>query len=193
MISRILSSFGLAVFLMASSSAFGAEDTNWVSLFNGRDLTGWVSVNDGVFEVKDGLLHLSKGEGWLRTEKEYKDFILEAEWRALAEKYDSGFFIRSGAEGKPWPDGGWQINLKSNQLGGLIKGSRNVVPAENDPEPINKWVKFRMEVKGKKITLFVNGEKSWESDALDRDSGFIGIEAEGYAFDFRNIRIQELK
>jgi hypothetical protein len=193
MFTRFLPALCLCVLLVSNQSTRSAEEAPWVTLFNGKDLSGWVSVNDGVFQVTDGNLHLAKGEGWLRTEKEYKDFVLELEWRALSEKYDSGIFVRSGAEGKPWPDGGWQINLKSNQLGALVKGSRTVVPAESDPEPVNKWVKFRIEVKGKKIVLFVNGEKAWESDALDRESGFIGIEAEGHAFDFRAIRIQELK
>lgn len=182
-----------SLFIFVGVLNLHAGSENWVSLFNGKDLSGWVPVNDVTFRVADGNLQLVKGMGWLRTEKEYKDFIFECEWRALVEKYDSGIFIRSGKEGKPWPEGGWQVNLKNSQLGGLLKGSRNVVPAEDEAQPVNKWVKFRMEVKGKKITLFVNGAKSWEYDSLDRDSGFIGFEAEDKAFDFRNIRIQELK
>lgn len=193
MFSRFFSSLFLCALVATPFAVSLADDAPWNPLFNGRDLTGWVSVNDGVFQVVDGNLHLAKGNGWLRTGKEYKDFVLELEWRALTEKYDSGIFVRSGAEGKPWPDGGWQINIKGNQMGALLKGSRIVVPAENEPEPTNKWVKFRIEVKGKKITLFVNGEKAWENEALDRESGYIGIEAEDNAFDFKDIRIQELK
>jgi hypothetical protein len=164
----------------------------WVSLFNGKDLTGWAPVNDVTFEVRDGNLRLVKGMGWLRTEKEYRDFILELEWRALVEKYDSGIFVRVGLEGKPWPTNGWQVNLRYDGLGGLVRGSRSVVPAETPKLPVNQWVKFRLEVKGKKISLKVNGELAWEEEVLDRDQGYIGIQAENFAFDFRNIRIQEL-
>ena len=71
-----------------------ANEGQWASLFNGKDLTGWTAVHDVTFEVKDGNLRLVKGMGWLRTEKEYGDFILEFEWRALEEKYDSGMFLR---------------------------------------------------------------------------------------------------
>jgi hypothetical protein len=49
-----------------------------------------------------------------------------------------------------------------------------------------------MEVRGKKCALFVDGEKAWEFDKLDRDRGFLGIQAENFAFDFRNLRVQEL-
>jgi hypothetical protein len=38
----------------------------------------------------------------------------------------------------------------------------------------------------------VDGERAWEYKELDADRGYIGIQAEGKAFDFRNIRVQEL-
>jgi hypothetical protein len=175
------------------SRAAEAGDARWVSLFNGKDLTGWVPVHEVTAEVKDGNLRIVKGMGWLRTEKEYGDFILEAEWKALEEKYDSGFFFRCVLEGKPWPKDGWQVNLRYDRLGGLVRGYANVLPSETEKLPVNQWVKFRMEVKGKKCALFVNGEKAWEFDKLDRERGYLGIQIEDRAFDFRNIRIQELE
>lgn len=161
-------------------------------IFNGKDLEGWIPVHDATFEVRDGNLRLVKGMGWLRTDKEYEDFILEFEWRALEEKYDSGIFIRAGLEGKPWPKDGWQVNLRYDALGGLVKGFKTIVPAETPRMPLNKWVKFRIEVKGKKISLDVDGERAWESEAIDVEKGFIGIQAEDKSFDFRNIRVTEL-
>ena len=174
-------------------STFGADVTEgkWENLFNGQDLKGWVPVHDVTFEVKDGNLRLVKGMGCLRTEKQYKDFVLECEWRALEEKYDSGIFIRAGLEGKPWPKDGWQVNLRYDMLGGLVKGYSNVVPAETPKMPVNQWVKCRLEVKGKKITLDMAGERAWEYPKLDAEKGYIGIQAENKSFDFRNLRIQE--
>jgi hypothetical protein len=130
--------------------------------------------------------------GWLRTEKQYQDFIFEAEWRALDSAYDSGFFIRAGLEGKPWPTDGWQVNLARAALGGLVKGFKTIVPAETPPMPLNKWVKFHIEVRGQKITLDVDGERAWEFNGLDAQRGYVGIQAENKSFDFRNLRIQAL-
>ena len=163
-----------------------------MSLFNGKDLSGWVPVYEVTFVVTNGNLRLVDGMGWLRTEKQYADFVLEAEWRALVPAYDSGFFIRAGLEGKPWPKDGWQVNLARSALGGLVKGYKTVVPAETPPMPLNQWVKFRIEVRGRIIALDVNGERAWEFRELDADRGYIGIQAEGNAFDFRNIRILEI-
>jgi hypothetical protein len=178
--------------LNVSVVAAEPDPGKWQSLFNGQDLKGWAPVHDVSFEVKDGNLHLVKGMGWLRTEKEFKDFVLEFEWRALEEQYDSGMFVRAGLAGKPWPTDGWQLNLRYNQLGALVKGYKTVVPAETPKAPVNKWVKFRVEVRGSKIKLIVDGEDAWESDKLDAQRGYIGIQAENKAFDFRNIRILEL-
>lgn len=182
----------LTLVLSGTLLAADAGDGKWQSLFNGKDLQGWQPVHSVTFEVKDGNLHLAKGMGWLRTEKKYKDFILEFEWRALEEQYDSGFFLRAGLDGKPWPKDGWQLNLSSKQVGALVKGYKTVVPAETPKAPLNKWVKFRVEVKGVKIKLIVDGEDAWESDKLDAESGYLGIQAEDKAFDFRNLRVQEL-
>ncbi len=162
------------------------------SLFNGKDLQGWAPVHDVTFEVVQGNLRLVKGMGWLRTEKEYSNFILEFEWRALEEKYDSGIFLRAGLEGKPWPKDGWQVNLRYDQLGALVKGYRTVVPSETARLPINKWVKTRIECRGRKVKLIVDGEEAWETDKIDTDKGYLGIQAENKSFDFRNFRLQEL-
>ena len=178
--------------LRLSLAADAPKDGRWEALFNGKDLSGWLPVQEVTFVVTNSNLRLVTGTGWLRTEKQYTDFVLEAEWRALVSDYDSGFFIRAGLEGKPWPKDGWQVNLNRSALGGLVKGYQTVVPAETPPMPLNKWVKFRMEVRGRNITLDVDGERAWEFKELDADRGYIGIQAEGKAFDFRNIRIQEL-
>jgi|YNPNPStandDraft_1061719.scaffolds.fasta_scaffold04338_4 hypothetical protein len=181
-----------AVALLLSANADEPKGDVGRLIFNGKDLSGWVPVHDVTFEVKDGNLRLVKGMGWLRTEKEYEDFILEFEWRALEEKYDSGIFLRAGLEGKPWPKDGWQVNLRYDALGGLVKGFKSVVPAETPKMPVNKWVKFRIEARGKKLSLDVDGERAWETDVFDATKGYIGIQAEDKSFDFRNIRVIEL-
>ena len=164
----------------------------WESLFNGKDLAGWTKVHDVDFQVIDGNLRLIKGMGWLRTDNQYSDFVLEFEWRALDEKYDSGIFFRAGPEGKPWPDKSYQVNLRYDMLGGLVQGFKPLVPAETPRMPLNQWVKFRIEAKGKTVTLDVDGERAWETDRIEPGKGYIGIQAEDRRFDFRNLRIQAL-
>lgn len=187
-----LAAVAVVALMVLAPNARAAEANAWESLFNGRNLTGWAPVHDVEFKVVEGNLQLVRGMGWLRTEKKYKDFVLEFEWRALVEKYDSGIFLRAGLEGKPWPKDGWQVNLRYDGLGGLVKGYSPIVPAETPKMPLNKWVKFRIEVKGTKVSLDVDGERAWDYDKLDLGEGYLGIQAEDRAFDFRNFRVRPL-
>ena len=179
-------------FVPSARSADAPEHGPWQSLFNGRDLSGWVPVHDVTFVFTNGNLRLVKGMGWLRSEAQFTNFVLEVEWRALESGYDSGFFVRAGSEGKPWPKDVWQVNLKDNALGGLVKGYKTIVPAETPRMPVGQWVKFRLEVRGRKITLDVDGERAWEFGEFDADRGYVGIQAEDKVFEFRNFRLQPL-
>jgi len=183
-------------FGLAMAAGAGQEDGSprgpWVSLFNGRDLAGWQPVHEVNCLVTNQHLRLVGGMGWLRTEKPFADFVLELEWRALAPGYDSGLFLRAGREGHPWPKDAWQVNLKDNSLGALVKGTKTVVPAETPRKPVGQWVTFRLEARGRTLTLDVDGERAWEFDKLDTDEGYLGIQAENRPFEFRNLRIQEL-
>ena len=185
----LASCFGLGC---ATAQAEESKDSNWQSLFNGKDLTGWSLVHDVSFVVTNGNLQLLKGMGWLRSKKQFRDFILEVEWRALEPGYDSGLFIRAGLDGEPWPEGAWQVNLRDHSLGGLVKGKITMVPAETPRMPVGKWVKFRLVTRGNTISLDVDGERAWEFGELDTDRGYVGIQGENKAFEFRNLRIQEL-
>jgi len=73
----------------------------WKSLFNGRDLTGWVDVNTSpkTWTVRDGLLVCSgKPIGVMRSHKQYENFILHIEWRHMKAGGNSGVFVWSEGE-----------------------------------------------------------------------------------------------
>jgi hypothetical protein len=73
----------------------------FVDLFNGQDLTGWVNVNTAAdtWQAKDGLLVCSgKPTGVMRSEKQYENFILHIEWRHMQAGGNSGVFVWSEGE-----------------------------------------------------------------------------------------------
>src|SRR6187401_415384 len=68
------------------------NEEGFVPLFNGKDLSGWkVMGKDAGWSVKDGVIHSDAGkEGhWLRSEKEFGDYILKVEWK-VSEGGNSG-------------------------------------------------------------------------------------------------------
>ncbi|MBS0264726.1 MAG: DUF1080 domain-containing protein [Planctomycetes bacterium] len=75
-----------------------AEPEGFKSMFNGRDLTGWVNVNcaPGTFFVKEGeIVTNGNPTGFLRTDRHYENFVLEFEWKHINTKEvgNSGLFV----------------------------------------------------------------------------------------------------
>src|SRR5437667_5268833 len=91
------------LFALVAVAAFRADENRdkldgLVPMFNGKDLTGWVNVNcaPGTFFVKDGeIITTGKPTGFLRTAKQYENFIAEFEWMHVnkTEVGNSGFFV----------------------------------------------------------------------------------------------------
>lgn len=99
---------GLSMSLMPAASS---QETDFVDLFNGRDLTGWVPVNLSAetVQIDDGIITLSgQPKGVMRTQDQYQNFILELEWRHLSKGGNSGVIIWADglpAVGAPYPRG----------------------------------------------------------------------------------------
>src|SRR5262245_3136541 len=69
--------------LIAIATGNARAQGDYKSLFNGKDLTGWVNVNcaPNTWFVKDDMIITTgKPTGYLRTDRQYENFILEFEW-----------------------------------------------------------------------------------------------------------------
>lgn len=90
-----------AVSAIAFSSAARSQDADgFVSMFNGKDLSGWQPVNlaADTVSVKGGMIVINGAPtGYMRTEKMYENFVMECEWRHMREGGNSGVFV--------WGDG----------------------------------------------------------------------------------------
>ena len=173
-----------------------AAEADFTSLFNGRNFDGWRFVGKGGedgkpanWEVRDGVIALAVGGSpHLSSAKDYGDFEMKFEWRAVREKYNSGFYIRSGEK-----LGSNQINLAKGAEGKLMSGSgKGGEPVPKLQKPAGEWNEWRVLVVGDKATFWCNGEKAWEATGLTPAQGYVGFQAEGAAMEFRNIGIREI-
>ena len=180
----------IAAFIVGKS--FGdAPIENWTPLFNGTNLDGLVVMNGAKFSVTNGAIQIEGGMGWLRSERAFTNFVLEAEWRGLETNYNSGFFLRAELTGKPMPTNGWQINLKQADLGAWLQNKDIKLSPKPPIVPHGEWATFTMEAHGTNATLWLNGQKLW-TQGFDAPSGFIGIQAEDKRMELRSVRVREL-
>jgi hypothetical protein len=183
------------VALVLNRPLLGADGKGgpWVSLFDGTSLAGW-QVTDCEAVVQDGAILLKSGNGLVRTQATYRDFVLELEWKALKpDNWDSGIFFRSDdpPAGRPWPKT-YQANLRKG-----LEGNVNELPAARSTglTKAGAWNRFRLTVKGTTAALEINGQPAWQADGVTRPTGYIALQAEipgGGQFLFRNLRIQKL-
>ncbi|MES2707406.1 MAG: DUF1080 domain-containing protein [Verrucomicrobiota bacterium] len=203
-----------------SRSALAAEgtDAGFVPLFNGKDLSGWVNVSGSpeTWTVGDGMIHCSgQPVCALRTEKQYENFVFEAEWRHLKSGGNAGIFIWASAlpaPGQPFLraievqvlDHGYGTSDWYTTHGDVFaihgstmkpfppsKGMRSF-PTENRSKGSPEWNHYRVTCQDGTLRLAVNGKDvSGGSDCVWR-KGYLGLESEGSPVDWRNVRIKEL-
>jgi hypothetical protein len=87
----LIKSFCLIAVLLPAHFTLGESD--WVSLFNGKNLDGWTERNkSGSFQVEDGAIvgtaTSDLGTTFLCTNEEYGDFDLEFECKLITNKKD---------------------------------------------------------------------------------------------------------
>ncbi len=186
-------------------------------LFNGRDLDGWTGDTKGyVAEGGKIVIHPELGSGNLYTVQEYADFVFRFEFK-LTPAANNGLGIRAPLEGDAayvgmeiqiLEDGSpvyW--GLRPYQYHGSIYG---VVPARRGfLRPPGEWNAEDVTVKGRHVTVVVNGSTVVDADideasaggtidgndhpGLRRESGHIGFLCHGSIVEFRNIRLKEIR
>jgi hypothetical protein len=103
MLMHLLTRAALAATFCTIALNAAAADGLETSLFNGKDLTGWINVN-----TAPSTFTVSKDEsgapiirctgnptGILRTAKAYENFVLEFDWKHLSEPGNAGLFVWS--------------------------------------------------------------------------------------------------
>jgi len=186
----ILPLAGLLAVLSASVAMAGDDFTpepGYVSLFNGKDLTGWgyktnnfdgkTVTDDGRYSAGDGILTVHPRvprlvqEMWTTQEFPH-DFNLKLDFRASTNA-DSGIFIR-----RP------QLQCRDYLVAGPYKNLKKYKPQD--------WNEIDITVTNNVAYCTCNGEVL--TSALPVPStGPIGLEGDRGQMEYRRIRLKELK
>lgn len=156
-------------------------DYGFVSLFNGKDLSGWKGlvanpiargkmtenelkvaqqkVNESIkndWIIKDGLLVFTGHGDNLCTEKQYSDMEMFVDWK-ITEKGDAGIYLRGTPQVQIWDTSRREVGAQVGS-GGLYNNQKNqskpLVVADNK---VGEWNTFHIIMKGDKVTVYLNG------------------------------------
>jgi hypothetical protein len=183
----------LAALLLVLSASFAlAEDDfklepSYVSLFNGKDLTGWgyktnnfdgkTASDDGRYSAGNGILTVNPRVPRLvqqisTTQQFSNDFNLKLEFRASTNA-DSGIFIR-----RP------QLQCRDYLVAGPYKDLKKYKPQD--------WNEIDITVTNNIAFCTCNGEVLTNALPVPA-TGPIGLEGDRGQMEYRRIRLKELK
>ena len=196
-----------SIFALLSTAGAQESKKEAVSIFNGKDLSGWKAPNNNTWwKVIDGAIVCESGPkkkgSNLWTEKEYKDFILEAEFK-FDGKGDTGIHLRTEKQqmqigisgslkrdmtcsmyipGKGYPEEAMVPGSDKKGVEGLLK--------------INDWNQVKIEAKKNNYRIWLNGKLVFKyTSEKAPEKGPIGLQLHGgkvMRADFRNLKITEL-
>ncbi len=203
----MLSLFLLGAGGLAAVSVSAQESAGFHPLFNGKDLTGWVTPADkSLFTVENGEIvgrttdkPLKKNE-FLATDKSYGDFVLKA--KVKIRNGNSGIQFRSDRK----PDGvvsGPQADVADDQWGLLYEERRRQILERYPLDKAKKllsadgWNEFVITAKGSHVTIDLNGTRIIDRDDPKFDKeGIIALQIhvwkEPMEVRFKDIEIKDL-
>jgi len=199
-------------------SALEQDPVGWMDLIEaaGADLEGWSRVpippdgelnDESQWSIDPDTGHLvctgDRGHEWLRWDAESRDGISHVEWRFTPveegpSRYNSGVYARNSADGRIWHQA--QVGSES---GGFLFGDTLVDGelkrinlrdrlTEQRVKPAGEWNTYEILFTGDRVTLWVNGATTNDWRDCEVLSGHVGVEAEGYRIEFREILFKPL-
>ncbi len=199
-----------------SPAALERDPSGWTDLLAkaGPELNGWVrgpippkgKLNPrSQWSIDPATGHLvcagDGGHEWLRWDRPVGDGIFHVEWRftpveGKKGKYNSGMYARNSIDARIWHQAqtgdasGGYIFGETEADGKLKRVNLSKQARPSRVKPAGEWNTFELACKGKEMTLWVNGAITNRWEDCEVPSGYVGVEAEGYRIEFRNVKLK---
>ena len=192
-------------------------------LFDGTSTAAWRAYKGtdlpAGWQVVDGALTRVADAGDIVTREEYRDFVLDFQWKVTTGANSGVMFHVTEDHDAPWETGPeFQILDNQGHKDGLdprtSAGSNYAMdaPTADVTRPPGEWNQARILVRGAHVEHWLNGQKivayelwtpDWEKRVSEckwkdrpdygrRKSGHIALQDHGDRIAFRDIRIQRL-
>lgn len=175
--------------IFAATSLCLAADTNptggipWVSLFNGKDLTGWTVRGKATWSVQDGELIGIGGMGHIYTDVACTDFEVKGTFRISEQgaKANSGFYFRANAPTNDLDSfpRGYEAQICNSQdayTGWLWKPGKPTGKANELLTKDGEWFTYRIKAVGDHIQFWINDKPVMTYDDAEYKTGHFAIQ-----------------
>lgn len=172
----------------------------WISLFNGKDLTGWKPSEGVEWKIENGEILTPPKRSHLFTEKEFKNFEFKADCLTTPGS-NSGLYFHTAYEDR-FPQQGHEVQVNQTHGDPVKSGSLyNVVKVFSSPVKDNEWYTYHIIVKGKAVTVKINDKTIYEYVEPDGVTGTRKLGKGSFAIQshdpkslskFKNIKVKPL-
>ena len=169
-----------SVFAQEIALTEGQQATDFIQLFDGETLDGWIVLPranaEGRWVVEDGALKPEGKPGALATQRAYGDFELVVEWKT-AEQGNSGIFYRVPPSAQTTTGIAHEYQLADNarkpsqQYPDRRNGAAYGLypPVEDASKPVGEWNESRILADKRHVEHWLNGVKVAEFEILSDD------------------------
>ena len=177
--------------------AYAQMGEGWVMLFDGKNLGDWNKVGETNWRVEDGAIvadkRTSKTPAYLLTKNKYKDFMLHIEFWA-SDDANSGIFMRCSNPEKINDRSCYEANIFDQRKDSTYGTGAIVRFVEVDPMPKagGKWNTYEITVKGRDVTLVLNGKQTAKLRSEMFTEGPFALQHGAGVIKFRKVAIKPL-
>ncbi|WP_394748607.1 3-keto-disaccharide hydrolase [Spongiimicrobium salis] len=124
---------------------------NPITLFNGKDLSGWKSTGKNQWKVQNGILKSAESGTNIYTKETFNDFKLHVEFK-YSKNGNSGIYLRGRYEVQITDNKG--EDPSSTKFGGVYGF---LCPNEMVAKEAGEWQSYDIVLIGRRVTVIANG------------------------------------
>lgn len=189
---------GFGFFVLPAAPQGHAQDAGWVTLFDGKSIDNWDQVGGSNWHVADGAVVADKMSdpkvaGYLVSKTSYKDFVVRVEFWPSHDA-NSGIYFRCLNPKAITDRTCYEANIFDERTDpsygtGAITRYVEVSPM---PKAGEKWNTYEITVKGRDITVVLNGKETAKLRNGMFDEGPIVLQHGAGAVKFRKVEVKPL-
>jgi hypothetical protein len=173
----------IVILILTGVSEIVQGKSKWISLFNGKDLNGWIVKGKATWTVQDRVLVGEGGMGHIYSDATCTDFEFKGMFRISDQgaKSNSGLYFRAN-QPEDNPDGfprGYEAQICHNQdasTGWLWKPGKPTGKATELLTKDNEWFEYKIRMIGNHIEFRINGKLVMTYDDSEYKSGHFAIQ-----------------